>query len=480
MAAGSDTTTRDVRLLPAALQKELKRIEADFTLDTAMLKKITERFVEELREGLEKPNQNLAMEATWVLGYPSGKEAGSFLVVDLGGTNLRICWITLKTNAQPTEMEQKRYALPASIKTATSDELWDLISDSVSDFIKEFKLHNGSSEPLPLGFTFSYPLAQDYIDHGKLKTWTKGFDIKGMEGEDIAAQFRSSLEKRKLPVKLVSVINDTTGAMIASAYLDPETIVGGIFGTGCNAAYMENVGSIPKLKTTLPKDTKMAINCEYGAFDNSHQVLPRTKYDIEICRESARPDEQAFEKMSAGLYLGEIFRLVMLDLHEQGLAFKGQNAFDELNQAFRLDTEFLSGMEHNTDKEIQARFEKTLNLKAGRDELVVSRRVAESIALRGARLCVCGIAAIIKKKGITKGHVAADGSVAIKHPGFRKRWTQAMGEVLDWPSNRTEDPIIMTNAEDGSGIGAAVISAMTIKRKNDGLTEGIKFEGSTK
>lgn len=59
MTAGSDTTTRDVRSLPAALQKELKRIESDFTLDTAMLKKIVERFVEELSEGLEKPDQNL-------------------------------------------------------------------------------------------------------------------------------------------------------------------------------------------------------------------------------------------------------------------------------------------------------------------------------------------------------------------------------------------------------------------------------------
>ncbi|KAK7914906.1 hexokinase [Apiospora marii] len=59
MAVGSDTTTRDVQSLPQALQRELKRIESDFTLDTAMLKKITDRFVEELREGLEKPNQNL-------------------------------------------------------------------------------------------------------------------------------------------------------------------------------------------------------------------------------------------------------------------------------------------------------------------------------------------------------------------------------------------------------------------------------------
>ncbi|KAK8093312.1 hexokinase [Apiospora kogelbergensis] len=480
MAVGPDTSPADVESLPADLRKELTRIESDFTLDTVMLKKITERFGEELREGLEKPRQNLAMEVTWVLGYPTGKEEGSFLVIDLGGTNLRICWITLKTNEKPTEMEQKRYYLPAAIKTSTSEELWTMISVSIEEFIKEFKLHDGSAEPLPLGFTFSFPLEQDYINHGELKTWTKGFDIKGMEGEDIAKQFRANLEKHRLPVKLVSVINDTTGAMIASAYLDPQTIVGGIFGTGCNAAYMENVGSIPKLKTSLPDDTMIAINCEYGAFDNSHQVLPRTKYDIEICRESARPDQQAFEKMSAGLYLGEIFRLAMLDLYEQNLIFKGQEGFDKLNQAFKLDTEFLSGMEHETDEQIVARYKKTLKLKAGREELIVSRRIAEAIATRGARLCSTGIAAIIKKKGLTEGHVAADGSVALKHPGFKNRWRQAMAEVLDWPSDRTEDPIIMTKAEDGSGIGAAVISAMTVRRKNEGRTEGIQFEGSTK
>ena len=89
--------------------------------------------------------------------------------------------------------------------------------------------------------------------------------------------------------------------MIASSYNDPETIIGAIFGTGCNGAYMENVGSIGKLETDLPADTKMAINCEYGAFDNAHQVLPRTSYDIIIDEESPKPGEQAFEKMSAGL-----------------------------------------------------------------------------------------------------------------------------------------------------------------------------------
>lgn len=103
--------------------------------------------------------------------------------------------------------------------------------------------------------------------------------------------------------------------------------VGCIFGTGCNAAYMENCGSIPKLKhLNLPDDTPMAINCEYGAFDNEHKVLPITKYDTVIDEESPRPGQQAFEKMIAGLYLGEIFRLVIVDLHEnKNILFEGQD-----------------------------------------------------------------------------------------------------------------------------------------------------------
>lgn len=135
--------------------------------------------------------------------------------------------------------------------------------------------------------------------------------------------------------------------MIASAYTDPEMKIGCIFGTGCNAAYMEHCGDIPKIAhMKLPADMPMAINCEYGAFDNSHKVLPRTKYDEIIDRESPRPGQQTFEKMIAGLYLGEIYRLVLLDLIEnpEVKLFQGQD-YSKLNKAYSLDASFLSQIE---------------------------------------------------------------------------------------------------------------------------------------
>lgn len=274
------------------------------------------------------------------------------------------------------------------------------------------------------------------------------------------------------------MVNDTVGAMIASAYNDPETIIGAIFGTGCNAAYMENVGSVPKIKGSgIPPETPLAINCEYGAFDNAHRILPRTKYDVEIDRESPKPDEQAFEKMSAGLYLGEILRLVFVDLYERGLLFKGRELQKLRNEPYCLDTGFLSCLENEAIDVRKQRFKTELGFEPTAEEVELARLVAEVIAIRGARLCACGIAAICRKKGIESGHVAADGSVANKHPKFKARWKEALGEALGWPEDRESDLITLTSAEDGSGIGAAIIAAMTMKNIREGNLMGIREGG---
>jgi len=65
-------------------------------------------------------------------------------------------------------------------------------------------------------------------------------------------------------VDLVALTCDTTGTLIASAYVSPKTKIAVIFGTGCNAAYMETVKEIPKLKGHgFADDAEIAINCEW-------------------------------------------------------------------------------------------------------------------------------------------------------------------------------------------------------------------------
>lgn len=161
--------------------------------------------------------------------------------------------------------------------------LWSLVAECLETFITKHSLSGNDDELIPFRFTFSYPAAHNFIDHGVLQTWTKGFDINGVEGEDAASQLKVAIAKTSLLIRLVALINDTTGAMIISSYYDPETVIEAIFGTGCNAAYMERAGSIPKLKNVgLSVERELAISCEYGAFDNGHRVLPCNKYDVQI------------------------------------------------------------------------------------------------------------------------------------------------------------------------------------------------------
>lgn len=420
------------------------------------------------------------MNPTWVMGYPDGYETGTFLAIDMGGTNLRVCEIILAEEKGEFEIIQSKYRMPEELKTGNAEELWEYIADCLQQFIEyHHELEELEKvENIPLGFTFSFPCSQDYIDNGVLQRWTKGFDIAGVEGQDVVPQFEAALAKRNLPVKLNALINDTTGTLIASAYTDDTMRIGCIFGTGCNAAYMENCGSVPKLAHhNLPPDMPIAINCEYGAFDNEHVILPRTPYDIIVDNDSPRPGQQAFEKMISGLYLGELFRLALVDIHENKncSVFQNQDT-SKIKRAYSLDASFLSLIEEDPFENLSETAElihRVLGITATKPELELCRRLAELIGTRAARLSACGVAAICKKKNIQSCHVGADGSVFNKYPHFKARGAQALREILDWPRGKP-NPVNILAAEDGSGVGAALIAALTLKRVKEGNLVGIR------
>lgn len=119
-------------------------------------------------------------------------------------------------------------------------------------------------------------------------------------------------------------------------------------------------------------------------------------------------------------------------------------------------------------------FRDKLSLNLTKPELELCRRLAELIGTRSARLSSCGVAAICKKKGYKSCHVGADGSVFNKYPHFKARGAVALREILGWPDDLKKDPVDIRSAEDGSGVGAALIAALTLKRAREGKLAGIK------
>lgn len=53
------------------------------------------------------------MLPTFVFGWPTGQEKGSYLAVDLGGTNLRVCHVELEGDGK-FEVTQTKYRLCVS------------------------------------------------------------------------------------------------------------------------------------------------------------------------------------------------------------------------------------------------------------------------------------------------------------------------------------------------------------------------------
>lgn len=182
--------------VPESIQDEIKNLERLLTVDKAKLKEVTHQFVSELKQGLTVEGGDIPMNPTWCMGFPTGNETGTFLALDMGGTNLRVCEIHLPEAKGEFDITQSKYRMPEELKTSDDpEELWDYIADCLQQFV-EFHHEGEELEKMPLGFTFSFPATQEFINHGVLQRWTKGFDIAGVEGVDVVPPFEKALEER--------------------------------------------------------------------------------------------------------------------------------------------------------------------------------------------------------------------------------------------------------------------------------------------
>lgn len=85
------------------------------------------------------------------------------------------------------------------------------------------------------------------------------------------------------------------------------------------------------------------------------------------------------------------------------------------------------------------------------------KHICELVGTRAARLAAAGIAALVTKINKLDGcTVAIDGSVYEHYPHFGNRMRDALQELL----GITAQNVILEQARDGSGQGAALIAAL--------------------
>ncbi|RKP11284.1 hexokinase-domain-containing protein [Piptocephalis cylindrospora] len=471
----------DYTTLSQAQRTHLAQLEERFLVPSSTLESVYDHMQEELQKGLEKPGQTVAMIPSYVTHRITGEEEGEYLAMDLGGTNLRICKVTL-LGAGKLKVAQNKYSVSDALKTGTSKELFDYLAECVDDFLTERAGRGSRGGPrLDMGFTFSFPVAQTGIDKGCLVTWTKGYDIQDAVGKDIVQLLQTAINRKHLNVRVAAIVNDTVGTLLACAYQAPETFCGVILGTGTNAAYYERLDKITKFDRTLSDRhvREMILNMEWGAFDSERHVLPFTRYDNKLDRESINPGKQLFEKMVSGMYLGEIVRNILVDMVDRRLIFSG-NSSPELNHAYTLDTAYLSTIEADMQDlgllDTREVLETILNLPSPTAaDIVIVKRVCELVGHRSAKLAASALSALIRQRqdllaptdpenggGPGKVMVGIDGSLYEFYPNYERLLLEQMTKLI---GPDITSLVSIKLSKDGSGVGAALTALAASKTR---------------
>ncbi|KAJ4347533.1 glucokinase [Ascochyta clinopodiicola] len=508
-----------------ALTEQAKRVAAEFDFSNDAVNKAVKEFIREMDEGLQQEGTELSQIPTYVTAVPNGTEKGLYMAVDLGGTNFRVCSIQLHGNTT-FSLTQSKVAVPQELMTAkTSKELFSFLAKQIEKFLKAhhedhyagtLKRRQTGGQPeevFNLGFTFSFPVNQVGINKGLLMRWTKGFDIQDAVGKDVCALLQTEIDELHLPVKVAALVNDTVGTLMARSYASPGktgTLLGAIFGTGTNGAYVEKLDKVTKLTKAknvgeFDKSTgEMIVNTEWGSFDNSLRTLPNTPYDVELDEKSVNPGIQMFEKRVSGMFLGELLRLALVKLIKDPKVplFQDDNSssndihsttqIDSNSAIFKqwgIDTSFLSicaGDSSPGHRVIRQTLDKDYGISAASTEDAEAvKQIAGAIGRRAARLSAVAIGAIIintgrldkpmgtatteDKAGINppRGNVevneddvvdvGVDGSLVEFYPDFEEHIREALRTVPEI-GERGEKHIRIGIAKDGSGVGAALIA----------------------
>ncbi|KAM6495692.1 hypothetical protein JOM56_008398 [Amanita muscaria] len=496
-------------------QRILDDIDRQFRPSLDTLVDLTREFLVEFKLGLESSGQPMAMIPTYVTYVPDGTETGTFLALDLGGTNLRVCEVIL--NGDKTfHLRQQKYKVSESLKTGEATTLFDYLADSVDAFLtKEASIDyeavtQSKEHEVLLGLTFSFPVDQTALDSGKILTWTKGFSAKNAIGKDVVKLLQDAFDRKHMHVKCVALVNDTVGALLSRAYAAGGCLLGAIFGTGTNGAYIEEVSKIRKLQGTeaAEKDGYMVVNTEWGAFNNSRSHLPSTPFDKSLDRLSINPTFQAFEKFVSGMYLGEIARnllTALIDVTPRPLLFNGKST-PALDKHYGVDTSLLSIVEEAWQGDGEAgatpqisdfdpaKLELSLKDKLEKVRKAVVDQLGfhdEDVSLRDAAIVRWACSLVARRAAVFSGVAVAavliqtgravlrndqgtpavkeertiigvDGSLFQHYPNFEKILRESLRELV---GEEIEKKVDIGLAKDGSGVGAALCALQAIKQQ---------------
>lgn len=304
-----------------------------------------------------------------------------------GGTNLRVGFIELLGNEEeitangtnekanghgdtsshePVRLRrvlEKSWPILEHLKNEKAEALFSWIGACIAEVVRDGceRFNLPSDRAIPLGITFSFPMEQNTLSEASLMAMGKGFAITSKLdlGSHLMKGYERSRDPSLPPLKVAAITNDAVATMVSFVYQSNETptrkaAMGLICGTGCNATILLPKSSLHQdklpakvgvLATDDEENVKVAVNTEMS-INGTAPALRKfgliSEWDTRLDEEGDKPGFQPMEYMTAGRYLGELGRLILVDYLCLQLGHPRSALPPLLLQRFGLTTTFLS------------------------------------------------------------------------------------------------------------------------------------------
>lgn len=424
------------------------RTAAGFDAPAAALEPIARDLTRQMARGLVGEPSSLKMLHTFTR-HPSGRERGRVVVVDWGGTKARAGVIELGGAGSVRMAAEEALTFSEADKRGAPEPVFDLIAQAVGRVAQAQGV-----AAAPLAFIYSYPARLERIDRAVALASTKGWRLKGLEGQDVAGLLGAALLRTGLTrIRLAAVANDTVATMMLESYRArgrdagaPPADVGLILGTGTNLAADLGPAGIR--------------NLESGNFDGVGGV--ETPYDAALDREldEPAPGAQRFEKMVSGHYLGEILRRALRERWPAPAALAIPFGLDSADLS-RIAADHTGGL---ADVDALLR---PLGVSSTVEERRDVRGLGAAIARRAARLvgtALVGTLRFLDAELADRRTIAVDGSLWGGYPGFEALVREA---IVDLVGGARAARIETAYVKDSTSAGAAVIAAVAATQRSE-------------
>ena len=356
---------------------------------------------EEMERGLAGEVCSLPMIPTYLSDDGAIPRNRPVVVIDAGGTNFRKALITFDDSGYRVEGLSK-WKMPGTERPATWEEFISFTANNIISLMDK-------ADKVGFCFSFSADITPE-ID-GRVQRIDKEVVITGCEGQLVAASLKAELERRGVFGKKVVILNDTVavllGGLAAVRRSDYSGFVGQVSGTGTNTCCSLPARRIGKLG--LDSDRSMIVNLESGMYNG----IEGGDFDRVLDEQSHNPGQKRFEKLTAGVYLGELCRLMLNAAADEGLL--SEQAADRVRALGWIDSAVIDAWASGE------RLEQICETEA--DEAFV-QEICRAMFERSARCMCTNLAAILLLTGAGSSEskpacVCAEGSLVQKGRSYR-------------------------------------------------------------